>query len=114
MPLSRLAVLLLIVPLTGCLQTQVKRIGSGYYQLQSAYQNREELEAVLQDHARKADELCPQGWRKRKDFDRRDGSSRLLVWEIACDGPYQPDNSQDRMGITLAPPGQSATFSAQG
>ena len=51
---------------------------------------------MLTDNRRLADKLCPVGWFKSNDFDRKDGGERVLVWEIHCDAQYEVKNVQKR------------------
>ncbi len=96
MRIPALLVLALLLPLAGCLQTRVERLGADYYRMQQQYQTRDELAAAIAHHEQEAAKLCPEGYVKRKDFDRVDGSARVLVWEVGCDRQYRPDNSRTR------------------
>jgi len=62
---------------SGCLQSRVEERGVGFYRLNASYETREELQEALADNRRLADEFCPSGWYKSKDFDRKDGAARL-------------------------------------
>ena len=97
MRLAPVLALLLCVPLAGCLQSRVQERGVGAYRLVGDYADRDELQALLADNQRLADELCPDGWFKHHDFDRSEGGRRVVVWEISCDAPYQFENVQKKV-----------------
>ena len=78
------------------MRTRVEQIGVDYYRLIEPYQTREQLSAAIPNHERKALEYCPEGYSKRGDYDRVDGSERILVWEIGCNKQYRPSNSDTR------------------
>ena len=97
MPVKPLFLLLLALPLSGCLQNRVEERGGGAYRLVAGYDDRDGLQSVLAENRRLADELCPGGWFKNHDFDRKDGGGRELVWEITCDAQYQYDPVQKKV-----------------
>lgn len=86
----------LALPLAGCLQTRTESLGVDHYRLLMPYKTRDELAAAVAHHERKAVEFCPDGYSKRKNYDRIDGSTRILVWEIGCNKQYRPDNSKSK------------------
>ena len=86
----------LALPLAGCLQTRTEQLGVDHYRLLQPYKTREDLTAAIAAHERNALEVCPTGYTKTKDYDRIDGSTRILVWEIGCNKQYRPDNSKSK------------------
>ena len=84
-----LLLLFLAVALIGC--SSKKQLAFNRYTIEAEYGADTGYFDAVDELTKKAEDLCDEGYRKLHDYDTGQSESKLLVWEVACDGVERED-----------------------